>query len=405
MTKKAPLAGLKVLDLTHFVAGPYCTMLLGDLGCDVIKVEKPDRGDTTRHMNMSKRFVAGIPKVGGDYFLAINRNKRSIGLELKTAEGLKICRELCAWADIVVQNFRPGVTKRLGLDYESLKAMNPRLIYASISAYGDTGPLADKPGMDVAVQARSGVMSITGGEGGTEPLRPGASLADFSGGIYLTTAVMTALYHRERTGEGQEVSVSLIDATMSQLINYSVAVLDGGSTIKPVGSGHPQVVPYQAFPTADGHIVISAAANKIFQRLCALLECEPVAAEPRFATNHDRVRNRDALIPQLSALTIKRTTGEWLRALEDADIPCAPVNDLRTAYQELGKNSPGMVREVLHPTLGSIHQLGIPFKFGACATDIKRPPPMLGEHTEEILLNVLNRDSLGIDLLREKGAI
>jgi len=236
MTKKAPLAGLKVLDLTHFVAGPYCTMLLGDLGCDVIKVEKPDRGDTTRHMNMSKRFVAGIPKVGGDYFLAINRNKRSIGLELKTAEGLKICRELCAWADIVVQNFRPGVTKRLGLDYESLKAMNPRLIYASISAYGDTGPLADKPGMDVAVQARSGVMSITGGEGGTEPLRPGASLADFSGGIYLTTAVMTALYHRERTGEGQEVSVSLIDATMSQLINYSVAVLDGGSTIKPVGS-------------------------------------------------------------------------------------------------------------------------------------------------------------------------
>jgi len=151
--------------------------------------------------------------------------------------------------------------------------------------------------------------------------------------------------------------------------------------------------------------VISAAANKIFQRLCALLECEPVAAEPRFATNHDRVRNRDALIPQLSALTIKRTTGEWLRALEDADIPCAPVNDLRTAYQELGKNSPGMVREVLHPTLGSIHQLGIPFKFGACDTDIKRPPPMLGEHTEEILLNVLNRDSLGIDLLREKGAI
>lgn len=405
MTKKAPLDGLKVLDLTHFVAGPYCTMLLGDLGCDVIKVEKPDRGDTTRHMNMSKRFVAGIPKVGGDYFLAINRNKRSIGLELKTAEGLKICRELCKWADIVVQNFRPGVTQRLGLDYESLKAENPRLIYASISAYGDTGPLADKPGMDVAVQARSGVMSITGNEHSAEPIRPGASLADFSGGIYLTTAVMTALYHRERTGEGQEVSVSLIDATMSQLINYSVAVLDGESTIKPVGSGHPQVVPYQAFPTKDGHIVISAAANKIFQRLCSLLGCDDLAADLRFATNHERVKNRDALIPQLSMLTVKRTTAEWLSALEGADIPCAPVNDLKTAYRELGENSPGMVREVPHAALGKLHQLGIPFKFGACETDIRLPPPMLGEHTSQILGDVLMKSEEDIVALREQGAI
>lgn len=405
MNMKAPLAGLKVLDLTHFVAGPYCTMLLGDLGCDVIKVEKPDRGDTTRHMNMSKRFVEGIPTVGGDYFLAINRNKRSIGLELKTAEGLKICRELCTWADILVQNFRPGVTTRLGLDYQSLKTINPRLIYASISAYGDTGPLADKPGMDVAVQARSGVMSITGSEGSTEPLRPGASLADFSGGIYLTTAVMTALYHRERTGEGQEVSVSLIDATMSQLINYSVAVLDGNSTIKPVGSGHPQVVPYQAFPTADGHIVISAAANKIFQRLCTLLDCESLASDPRFSTNHERVKNRDALIPQLSVLTTKRTTCEWLVALEAADIPCAPVNDLKTAYRELGENSPGMVQEVQHPTLGSLHQLGIPFKFGACETNIRRPPPMLGEHTQQILADVLGKNADDIGQLRERGAI
>ena len=402
---ETPFAGLKVVDLTHFVAGPYCTMLLGDLGCDVIKVEKPDRGDTGRHMNMSQRFAADIPLVGGDYFLAINRNKRSIGLDLKTPEGVEVCKQLCGWADIVVQNFRPGVTARLGLDYKSLQTKNPRLIYASVSAYGDEGPLADKPGMDVAVQARSGVMSITGPEGGNQPLRPGASLADFSGGIYLTTAIVTALYHRERSGRGQEVSVALIDSMMSQLISYSVAVLDGGSTVTPVGSGHPQVVPYQAFPTADGHVVISAAANKLFRTLCTVLGCEQLASDPRFATNNERVKNRDVLIPQLSALTPARTTAAWITALEAADIPCAPVNDLATAFSELAENSPGMVQTVQHPRAGELHQLGVPFKFGSCEGNIRRPPPMLGEHTEEILKGVLGKTAEEIDLLRQKKAI
>jgi crotonobetainyl-CoA:carnitine CoA-transferase CaiB-like acyl-CoA transferase len=259
--------------------------------------------------------------------------------------------------------------------------------------------------MDVAVQARSGVMSVTGPEGGNEPLRPGASFADFSGGIYLTTAIVTALYHRERTGRGQEVSVALLDSMMSQLISYSVAVLDGDSTITPVGSGHAQVVPYQAFPTADGHVVIAAAANKVFRTLCTILGCEQLASDPRFATNGSRVKHRSDLIPQLSAITRTRRTAAWIEALEAADIPCAPVNDLATAYRELAENSPGMVQTVEHPRAGELHQLGVPFRFSGCAGDIRLPPPMLGEHTEEILIGVLGKTDKDIESLRRKMAI
>ncbi len=402
--RRAPLDGLKVLDLTHGVAGPYCTMVLGDLGCDVVKIEKPDRGDSTRYMNVSKLFHTRIPQVGGDYFLAINRNKRSLGLELKSAEGRAIACELAGWADIVVQNFRPGVTKRLGLDYASLREINPRLIYANISAYGTTGTLALKPGMDVAVQARSGIMRITGEQGSTQPLRPGASLADFGGGIYLATAVITALYDRERTGKGQEISVSLLDATMSLLINYSVAVMDGKEDVAPLGSGHPQLVPYQAFPTTDGFIVIGAGTNKVYRELCQALGRPELATDPRFVSNQDRVRNRQLLIPQLSELTQTHSTAAILQILEAADVPCAPVNDLATAYRDLQQTSPDMVQTVQHAELGEIHQLGIPFKFADCAGRISRPPPMLGEHTEQILKE-LGRDQQSIDELRTKRII
>lgn len=402
--QRAPLDGLKVLDLTHGVAGPYCTMVLGDLGCDVIKIEKPDRGDSTRYMNVSGRFHTRIPQSGGDYFLAINRNKRSLGLELKSPEGKAIAHELAAKADIVVQNFRPGVTKRLGLDYDSLREANPRLIYANISAYGATGTLAAKPGMDVAVQARSGIMRITGEHGSTQPLRPGASLADFGGGIYLTTAVVTALYDRERTGKGQEISVSLLDATMSLLINYSVAVMDGGAEVAPLGSGHPQLAPYQAFPTSDGFIVIGAGTNKVYRELCQALGCPDMAADPRFLGNQDRVRNRATLIPLLSEMTLEHSTADLLALLEAADVPCAPVNDLPTAYRELQQTSPDMVQTVKHSELGDIHQLGVPFRFADCAGRIRRPPPMLGEHTEQILKE-LGRSQQAIDELRNRQII
>ncbi len=397
---RRPLEGLKVLDLTHGVAGPYCTMVLGDLGCEIVKIEKPERGDATRYMNVSPRFRTRIPDVGGDYFLAINRNKRSICLELKSSEGRKICEELAAWADIVVQNFRPGVTARLGLDYPSLRRFNPKLIYANISAYGTDGVLAAKSGMDVAVQARSGVMRITGSLDSDEPVRPGASLADFGGGIYLTTAILAALYDRERTGAGQEVSVSLLDATMSMLINYSVAVMDGGVKLKPMGSGHPQLVPYQAFPTADGFVVVATGTNKTYRDFCMAIDRPDLIDDERFATNPSRVQHRHEIVKEISSVFVGRTTAEWVAILEAADIPCAPVNSLEGAYEELATTSPGMTQRIDHPALGALSQLGVPFRFSEASGDIRRPPPMLGEHTDEVLIGLLGRSEAEVAALR-----
>jgi crotonobetainyl-CoA:carnitine CoA-transferase CaiB-like acyl-CoA transferase len=402
---RRPLEGLKVLDLTHGVAGPYCTMVLGDLGCDIIKIEKPERGDATRYMNVSERFQTDIPRIGGDYFLAINRNKRAISVELKSTEGRKICEELAAWADIVVQNFRPGVTERLGLDYQSLRKFNPRLIYGNISAYGTEGNLSEKAGMDIAVQARSGVLRITGASDSNEPVRPGSSLADFGGGIYLTTAILAALYDRERTGMGQEVSVSLLDATMSLLINYSVAVMDGQADVQPLGSGHPQLVPYQAFPTADGHVVVATGTNKTYREFCCAIERPDLMVDPLFASNQSRVKNRKAMVAQLAPVFQQKTTQAWIEILEAADIPCAPVNDLRTAFAELAQTSPAMTQVVDHPGLGKLSQLGVPFKFSDCEGDIRRPPPMLGEHNEEVLKGLLNRSDTDVAALRAAKVI
>lgn len=404
-TVRRPLEGIKVLDLTHGVAGPYCTMLLGDLGADIIKVEKPERGDATRYMNVSDKFHTDIPSVGGDYFLAVNRNKRSVAIEMKTEEGRRICEELAGWADLVVQNFRPGVTRRLGLDYESLRKINPRLIYANISAYGTEGAMAEKAGMDIAVQARSGLMRITGAADSAEPLRSGSSIADFGGGIYLTTAILAALFFRERTGEGQEVSVSLLDATMSMLINYSVAVMDGDAQIAPLGSGHPQLVPYQSFPTSDGFVVVATGTNKTYRTLCETLGRVDLATDPRFESNQSRVKNRKEVVKALSDVFRTRTTSEWITLLETADIPCAPVNSLPEAYEELRETSPFMVTEVAHEKLGKLTQLGVPFRFSAAEGDIRMAPPMLGQHTREVLVKILGRDLTDVERLYSQKVV
>ncbi|OWT61696.1 CaiB/BaiF CoA transferase family protein [Candidimonas nitroreducens] len=400
----APLRGIRVLDLTHGVAGPYCTMTLGDLGAEIIKIEKPGRGDPTRAMNGSERFIDKIPEVGGDYFLAINRNKRSIGLNLKNEAGKDVCKDLARNADVVVQNFRPGVLKRLGLGYEELRQINPKIIVANISAYGD-GALADKPGMDVAVQARSGVMRLTGAIDSKEPVKPAVSLADFGGGIFLAAGVLAALYEREKMGVGREVDVSLIDATMSMLSNYAVMVMDGHLDLKPLGSGHPQLVPYQAFPTSDGHVVISAGTNRIFRDVCAAVGLPELGEDPRFVSNQDRVRNRDVLIGLLSDVLVRRTTRDWIRLFEIHDVPCAPVNDMKTAFEQLQQNSPGMIQTVAHSSGGDLHLLGTVFRFDGEREPVYRAPPMLAQHTEEILAEVLGYETQRIERLKECAAI
>ena len=402
---RRPLEGIKVLDLTHGVAGPYCSMVLGDLGADVIKVEMPGRGDPTRFMNVSDKFNDDAQYVGGDYFLGVNRNKRSVGIDMKTEEGRKLCEELAVWADLVIQNFRPGVTKRLGLDYASLKKVNPRVIYANISAYGMDGSFADKAGMDIAVQARSGVLRITGTPDSDEPVRPGSSIADLGGGIYLATAVLAALFDRERTGVGQEVSVSLLDATMSMLINYSVAVMDGGAKIAPLGSGHPQLAPYQAFKTKDGFVVMATGTNKIYRTFCDSIGRPDLASDPRYASNQTRVKNRTALVADLNAVFSQKTTAEWIAHLEATDIPCAPVYTLEEAYEDLKNTSPAMVQTVPHKRLGKLSQLGAPFKFSNAVADIRLPPPMLCEHTDEVLTTILRRTPEDLEKLRAAKVI
>jgi crotonobetainyl-CoA:carnitine CoA-transferase CaiB-like acyl-CoA transferase len=405
IARERPLDGIKVLDFTHGVAGPYCSMVLGDLGADIIKIEKPGRGDPTRYMNVSESFRGDIPRVGGDYFLAINRNKRAITVELKEDRGRKICYDLAKWADVAVQSFRPGVMSKLGLDYQALRAVNSRLIYGNLTAYGQNGPLAKRAGMDVAVQARSGVMKLTGRIGDDQPLRTGVSLADFGGGIFLATALITALYVRERTGRGQEIDISLLDATMSLLSNYTVACYDGGARLKPMGSGHPQLVPYQAFPTSDGYIVIGAGTNKLYRDMCLAMRLDDLRQDPRYATNQDRVLRRDELVPKLSEVMKTKTTAEWLLIFEAGDVPCAPVNEMHDALHEPQLAANGMIQEIDHPAIGKLHVTGSAFKFSEMHCDIRRHPPMLGEHTEQVLADVLNYSQEEIGRLRADAVI
>jgi crotonobetainyl-CoA:carnitine CoA-transferase CaiB-like acyl-CoA transferase len=399
-----PLDGVRVLDFTHGVAGPFATMILGDLGADVVKIEKPGRGDASRYMNVSEKMRGDIPRTGGDYYLAINRNKRAITLDLGHERGRELALGLARWADCVVQNFRPGVMARLGLDYDAVRAVKADVVYASLTAYGQTGPLAHQPGMDVAVQARSGVMAITGYEG-MGPVKPGASLADFSGAAHLAIAILAALVHRGRTGEGQELSVSLLDATMYMLANYSVAVLDGGAEIDPMGSGHPQLVPFQAFPTADGHIVIATGTNKLFREFCDVIERPDLAEDARFATNQERVRHRDVLEEILAEVLRMRRTADWLDVLERNEIPCAPVNRLEDAFGDPQLDANEMVLRIAHPSLGELHQIGIPYKLDLTPLLLHRHPPLLGEHTEEVLTEILHVPRSEIEQLRAAGAV
>jgi crotonobetainyl-CoA:carnitine CoA-transferase CaiB-like acyl-CoA transferase len=399
-----PLEGVKVLDFSHGVAGPYCSMILGDLGCEVIKIEMPRRGDASRYMNVSNKFNDDIPNSGGDYYLAINRNKKAITINLKTDEGKKVIYDLVKYSDVVIQNFRPGVMKRLGLDYDSLKKHNKDIVYANLTAYGNEGPIAHQPGMDVAVQARSGVMSITGYEG-SEPVKPGVSLADFAGGVHLSVGLISALYYKEKHGDGQEVNVSLLDSTMSMLSNYSVAVMDGEAKIKKMGSGHPQLVPFQAFTTSDGHIVIATGTNKLYKEFCTLLKLEELLDDPRFKKNPDRVKNREILVEIISEKTRQNTTEEWVELFEKNSIPCAPVNTMEQALSDAQLRSNEMIQTLDHPVYGEIHVLGTPYKFSQSKCDEFNTPPLLGQHTEEILKSTLQYSEENIAALKKKGVI
>jgi crotonobetainyl-CoA:carnitine CoA-transferase CaiB-like acyl-CoA transferase len=373
----APLEGVRVLDCSRILAGPLATMILGDLGADVVKVERPGAGDDTRHW--------GPPFVGEDaaYFLALNRNKRSIALDLQTPGGADVVRRLAARSDVLIENFRPGLMARFGLGLEELRAANPRLVTCSLTAFGeDAGETASRPGYDIIVQALSGLMSVTGERDG-EPTKVGVALLDVITGLYAAIGIQAALVERTTTGRGRHVSVSLFDASVSALVNQAANHLLGGVVPGPMGSEHPNIVPYQMFHAADRPFILAAGNDKLFLATCEVLGRDDLARDPRFATNDARVTHRDALIPELAMAFATAPAGDWLTRLEAAGVPCAPIRRLDEVFAS--PEGSALVQEVPDPVRGMLRLVAEPVRFDGATAPVRRPPPRVGEHTDEIL--------------------
>jgi crotonobetainyl-CoA:carnitine CoA-transferase CaiB-like acyl-CoA transferase len=392
------LENLTVIDLTQVMAGPFCCQLLGDLGADVIKVEPPGRGDATREASGHR-----LPHGQSAAFMAVNRNKRSIAIDLRNPNGRKAFRALARTADVVVESFRPGVTKRLGVDYETLRADNERLVYASISGFGQTGPYATRPGYDLIAQAMSGIMSVTGDPGGA-PTKSGIPVADLSAGLLCAVGILSACLSRTVTGRGQAVDTSLYDAALAMSVWETAELWATGEAPGRLGSAHRVNAPYEAFPTRDGHLTIGANNTRLWERLCAVLDRPDLLADPRFAGNDDRVRNRAALTEELTLTFSTRDTDEWVELLLAAGVPAGPIRDYRQSCADPHTLAREMVVELDHPVEGRVKALGIPVKLSETAGTIRRTPPGLGEHTDEIL-RAAGHTGTEIAALRAEGAV
>ncbi len=372
------LSDVRVLELTQVMAGPFCGQVLADMGADVIKVEPPG-GDSTRR---SLGF-----RMGGDdtaAFLAVNRNKRSLTLDLKQDEHRAAFVRLAREADVVLENNRPGVAKRLGVDYETLAEANPRLVYASISGFGQTGPYSQRPGYDLIAQGLSGVMSVTGEPDGN-PVKSGIPIGDLSAGLFCAVAILSALHARERTGRGQYIDTSLFEGALALSIWETAELWATGRVPGKLGSAHRLTAPYQALRTADGYITVGGNTQPLFERLCTAVEAPQLAEDPRFATNDDRMANVSELVEELEAALASRTTDEWVAALVDGGVPCGPIHDYAEVFADEHTRAREMEVTVEHPVEGTIRGLGIPVKLSDTPGSVRRPAPLLGQHTEEIL--------------------
>ncbi|GAA4321045.1 CaiB/BaiF CoA-transferase family protein [Pigmentiphaga soli] len=378
-----------MLDLSRVLAGPWAGQLLGDLGADVVKVEHPGRGDDTRAWGPPwLRDPQGEPTAEAAYYLAANRNKRSVAIDLATPEGRAQARRLAARADVLLENFKVGGLKQYGLDYESLRQVNPRLIHCSITGFGQDGPYASRPGYDFLIQGMGGLMSLTGrpdGEPGGGPLKVGVALTDVMTGLYATVAVLAALAHRQATGRGQHIDLALLDVQVATLANQASSYLVGGAVPGRMGNAHPSIVPYQDFPTADGYMIIAVGNDGQFGRLCQVLGHPEWAADPRFLTNPQRVAHRDALVALIAGVTASRATADWVAALEAATVPCGPINTLDRVFADPQVQARGMRVEVPHPLGVTVPLTANPIRLSDSPVAYRRPPPMLGEHTDEVL--------------------
>ena len=396
-TWAGPLAGVRVVDLTRVLAGPFATQILGDLGADVVKVEPPDRGDETRHFP---------PHRNGEshYFVSINRSKRSLVIDLQTEAGRGVLHRLVSTADVLVENFRPGVMDRLGLGYEALAAINPRLVYCAISGYGQTGPLRDKPSFDVITQAMTGLMSVNG-ERGRPGVKLGLPIGDMVGGVFGPVAILSALLERQLTGRGRLIDVSLFDGALGMLGYLAQLSLLAGQEPEPVGSGHPQIVPYGSFPTSDGAIMIACLTPRFWINLCGAIGREDLPDDPRFRTMPLRRDNRAELDDIIGAVTVTRSTGEWELIFSAADVPCGAVLTVSQALRHPHAAARDMLQTVEHPSLGPIAVVGRPVKFPGAVQAPLRAPPLLGEHSREILCGELGYSEAELAALYASGAV
>lgn len=403
------LAGLRVLDLSRVLAGPWAGQLLADLGADVVKIERPGVGDDTRAWGPPwLPDGKGRATTESAYYLSANRNKRSVTIDIGTPEGRALIKQLAAKADILLENFKVGGLAQYGLDYASLRAVNPRLIYCSITGFGQTGPYAARAGYDFLIQGMGGLMSLTGrpdGENGEGPMKVGVALTDVMTGMYASVGILAALAHRERTGVGQHIDLALLDVQIASLANQAANYLVGGVAPKRMGNAHPNIVPYQDFPTADGHMIIAVGNDSQFSKLCEILGRQEWGSETRFATNPERVRHREELVELIRGVTISKTTDEWVALMEQTGVPCGPINTLDKVFDDPHVQARGVRFDMAHLAAGSVPLVANPINMSETPVRYERPPPTLGEHTEEVLGQWLTVEPSELAELRAKHIV
>ncbi len=393
------LADLKVLDLSRVLAMPYCSMMLGDLGAEIIRVERPGVGDETRHW--------GPPWAGelSAYYLCTNRNKKAITVDLKKKEGQEIIRQLARRSDILLENFLPGDLAKMNLGYEDLKAINPKIIYASVTGYGQTGPYRDQPGFDFILQAQGGLMSIIGEEDGP-PMKVGVAIVDITAGLFVCSAILAAIHHREKTGQGQHIDMALLDAQVAWLANQASNYLVSGRVPRRMGNAHPNIVPYETFKAKDGtYIALGVGNDNQWKKFCKIAQIEHLMDDPQYVTNPKRVENRKKLVPLLQEVFLRNDSGEWLRLLGEAEIPVGPINTIDRVFSNPQVLARQMLVEMRHPKIGKVKVVGSPLKLSETPVQYRIPPPLLGEHTEEVLRDVLGYDKETIARLKEGQVI
>jgi crotonobetainyl-CoA:carnitine CoA-transferase CaiB-like acyl-CoA transferase len=404
-----PLSHIKVLDLSRVLAAPWTGQNLADLGAEVIKIERPQKGDDSRAFGPPwLKDPNGKDTTESAYFLAANRGKKSIAIDLSKSAGQDLVRRLATRCDVLLENYKFGDLARYGLGYDDLKTINPRLVYCSVTGFGHTGPYRERPGYDFMIQGMGGLMSVTGERDdlpGGGPQRVGVPIVDIMTGMYATIAVCAALAHRERGGVGQHLDLALLDTQVAFLANQAMNYLASGEVPGRLGNAHPNIVPYQTFRTRDGAIILACGNDNLFSRFCEVAGCQHLAQDPLFATNGKRVENRAGLVPLLAEILLRRTTHEWVEALEAAGVPNGPINNIQEVFEEPQVVARGMQIELDHPLAGKVPLVASPMRFSATPLEFKAPPPTLGQHTDEILHSVLGMSDADIARLRAEGVI